>query len=142
LLVLTTLLMPAIHLVAASRPTHVGAIKAMLLTVSSSVRVAPRHILVKPGPAANIPAFLSHARKYGLRKHGRVYGSSWYTIAVGSSSWLHQRSTFSSYAPAGEVPDNGLDDDGDGRIDEVVDDAFTVADLLLITGKATGSINF
>ena len=43
------------------------------------------------------------------------------TIAVGSSSWLDQRSGFSSYAPAGEIPDNGLDDDGNGRIDDVVD---------------------
>jgi len=43
------------------------------------------------------------------------------TIAVGSSNWLDQRSAFSSYAPVGEVPDNGVDDDGNGRIDDVVD---------------------
>ncbi|HDN68949.1 MAG TPA: hypothetical protein ENG26_00035 [Gammaproteobacteria bacterium] len=42
-------------------------------------------------------------------------------LAVGSSNWLDQRSAFSSYAPAGEIPDNGLDDDGNGRIDDVVD---------------------
>jgi hypothetical protein len=42
-------------------------------------------------------------------------------LAVGSSSWLDQRSAFSSYAPAAEIPDNGLDDDGNGRIDDVVD---------------------
>ena len=43
------------------------------------------------------------------------------TLAVGASNWLDQRSAFSSYAPLGEVPDNGLDDDSNGRIDDVVD---------------------
>jgi len=43
------------------------------------------------------------------------------TLAVGSSSWLDQRSAFSSYAPVGEIPDNGIDDDGNGRIDDVLD---------------------
>lgn len=43
------------------------------------------------------------------------------TIAVGSSDWLDQRSSFSSYAPAAELPSNGIDDDGNGRIDDVVD---------------------
>jgi subtilisin family serine protease len=43
------------------------------------------------------------------------------TIAVGSSDWLDQRSAFSSYAPAAELPSNGIDDDGNGRIDDVVD---------------------
>ncbi|MCK4674878.1 MAG: S8 family serine peptidase, partial [Gammaproteobacteria bacterium] len=43
------------------------------------------------------------------------------TLAVGSCNWLDQRSFFSSYAPAGEIPDNGLDDDANGRIDDVVD---------------------
>jgi len=43
------------------------------------------------------------------------------TLAVGSSNWLDQRSAFSSYAPVSEIPDNGLDDDGNGRIDDVVD---------------------
>jgi hypothetical protein len=43
------------------------------------------------------------------------------TLAVGSSNWLDQRSVFSSHAPAGEIADNGLDDDGNGRIDDVVD---------------------
>jgi subtilisin family serine protease len=43
------------------------------------------------------------------------------TLAVGASNWLDRRSAFSSYAPAGEIPDNGLDDDGNGRIDDVVD---------------------
>ena len=43
------------------------------------------------------------------------------TLTVGASNWLDQRSPFSSYAPAAEIPDNGLDDDGNGRIDDVVD---------------------
>ncbi len=43
------------------------------------------------------------------------------TLAIGASNWLDQRSAFSSYAPVGEVPDNGLDDDSNGRIDDVVD---------------------
>jgi subtilisin family serine protease len=43
------------------------------------------------------------------------------TLAVGASNWLDQRSVFSSYAPAGEIPDNGLDDDSNGRIDDIVD---------------------
>ena len=43
------------------------------------------------------------------------------TLAVGASNWLDQRSAFSSYAPAGEIPDNGVDDDSNGRIDDVVD---------------------
>jgi subtilisin family serine protease len=43
------------------------------------------------------------------------------TIAVGSSDWLDRRSVFSSYAAQAEIPDNGLDDDGNGWIDDVVD---------------------
>jgi serine protease len=43
------------------------------------------------------------------------------TIAVGSSDWLDRRSSFSSYAAAGEIPDNGLDDDGNGWVDDVLD---------------------
>jgi subtilisin family serine protease len=43
------------------------------------------------------------------------------TIAVGSSDWLDRRSVFSSYAAPAEIPDNGLDDDGNGWVDDVLD---------------------
>lgn len=43
------------------------------------------------------------------------------TIAVGSSNWLDRRSGFSTIAAAGELPDNGIDDDGNGRIDDALD---------------------
>ena len=43
------------------------------------------------------------------------------TIAVGSSDWLDRRSEFSSYAVAAEIPDNGIDDDGNGFVDDVLD---------------------
>lgn len=43
------------------------------------------------------------------------------TIAVGSSNWLDQRSEFSSFAAPGEIPDNGIDDDGNGRVDDTLD---------------------
>jgi subtilisin family serine protease len=43
------------------------------------------------------------------------------TLGVGASNWLDRRSAFSSYAPAAEIPGNGLDDDGNGRVDDVVD---------------------
>ena len=43
------------------------------------------------------------------------------TIAVGSSNWLDRRSEFSSHAVPGEVPDNGVDDDGNGWVDDVLD---------------------
>ena len=43
------------------------------------------------------------------------------TIAVGSSNWLDHRSEFSTIANPGELPDNGTDDDGNGRIDDVLD---------------------
>ena len=43
------------------------------------------------------------------------------TIAVGSSNWLDHRSEFSTIANPGEIPDNGIDDDGNGRIDDVLD---------------------
>jgi subtilisin family serine protease len=42
-------------------------------------------------------------------------------IAVGSSGPTRQVSSFSSTAFAGEVPDNGLDDDGNGWVDDVID---------------------
>jgi subtilisin family serine protease len=43
------------------------------------------------------------------------------TIAVGSSDWLDRRSSFSSFAVPAEIPDNGLDDDGNGWVDDVLD---------------------
>ena len=43
------------------------------------------------------------------------------TIAVGSSNWLDRRSDFSSFAAPGEIPDNGIDDDGNGWVDDVLD---------------------
>jgi subtilisin family serine protease len=43
------------------------------------------------------------------------------TIAVGSSDWLDRRSVFSSYAAPAEIPDNGLDDDGNGWVDDVLE---------------------
>lgn len=42
-------------------------------------------------------------------------------IAVGSSSQTDVRSSFSSYGFVNEVPGNGLDDDGNGWIDDTVD---------------------
>ena len=43
------------------------------------------------------------------------------TIAVGSSNWLDRRSDFSSFAALGEIPDNGIDDDGNGWVDDTLD---------------------
>jgi subtilisin family serine protease len=43
------------------------------------------------------------------------------TIAVGASNWLDRRSDFSSFAAPGEIPDNGIDDDGNGWVDDVLD---------------------
>jgi subtilisin family serine protease len=43
------------------------------------------------------------------------------TIAVGSSNWLDRRSEFSSHAVSTEVPANGIDDDGNGWVDDVLD---------------------
>jgi subtilisin family serine protease len=43
------------------------------------------------------------------------------TIAVGSADWLDRRSWFSSHAVPAEIPDNGLDDDGNGWVDDVLD---------------------
>jgi subtilisin family serine protease len=42
-------------------------------------------------------------------------------IAVGSSNWLDRRSAFSNFAVPTEMPDNGLDDDGNGWADDVLD---------------------
>ncbi len=43
------------------------------------------------------------------------------TISVGASNWLDQRSEFSSTALSSEIPDNGVDDDGNGWVDDVLD---------------------
>ena len=43
------------------------------------------------------------------------------TIAVGASNWLDLRSEFSNFAVPGEIPDNGIDDDGNGWVDDVLD---------------------
>ena len=43
------------------------------------------------------------------------------TISVGSSDWRDRRSAFSSHAVPAEIPDNGLDDDGNGWVDDVLD---------------------
>jgi subtilisin family serine protease len=42
-------------------------------------------------------------------------------ISVGSSNWLDRRSDFSSYAIPTEIPDNGIDDDGNGWVDDALD---------------------
>ena len=42
-------------------------------------------------------------------------------IAVGSSAPTRQVSSFSSTGFAAELPDNGLDDDNNGWVDDVVD---------------------
>lgn len=43
------------------------------------------------------------------------------TVAVGSSNWLDRRSDFSNFSSAGEVPDDGIDNDNNGWIDDVLD---------------------
>ena len=43
------------------------------------------------------------------------------TIAVGASNWLDLPSDFSNFAAPGEIPDNGIDDDGNGWVDDVLD---------------------
>ena len=82
LLVFTVLALPLPHLFAASRSAHVGPATAPSSTPAPSVRIAPRHILVKLDATADVPAFLSHAKKHGLHKLGRVYGSNWYTLSI------------------------------------------------------------
>ena len=81
LLVFTALLVPATQSVAA-RPAHAGPAKTIKPGSSASARFAPRHILVKLDAATDVPAFLRHAKKQGLHRHGRVYGSNWYTLSI------------------------------------------------------------
>ena len=80
-LLFITLVLPASHFSAASRPAHVNLARAPASSQAPSVRVAPQHILVKLDATADVPAFLSHAKKQGLHKQGRVYGSNWYTFS-------------------------------------------------------------
>ncbi len=79
--VITALLVPATQSMAA-RPAHAGPAKTTSPGSGASARIAPRHILVKLDAATDVPAFLRHAKKQGLRKHGRVYGSNWYTLSI------------------------------------------------------------
>ncbi|MCK5383045.1 MAG: S8 family serine peptidase [Gammaproteobacteria bacterium] len=81
LLVFTALLVPATQSMAA-RPAHAGQARTAPSGSAAAVRIAPRHILVKLDAAADVPAFMSHAKKHGLHKHGRVYGSNWYTLSI------------------------------------------------------------
>jgi subtilisin family serine protease len=81
LLVSMVLVLPATHLLAVPRPAQIPA-KGLASNPAPPVRIAPRHILVKLDAAADIPAFLSHAKKQGLHKQGRVYGSNWYTLSL------------------------------------------------------------
>ena len=82
LLFFTALVLAVTHPLAASKSVPPGHAKAPLSTPASSARIAPRHILVKLDAAADVPAFMSHAKKHGLHKHGRVYGSHWYTLSI------------------------------------------------------------
>jgi subtilisin family serine protease len=67
---------------AASSPVHAGPAKNIPSTRGAAMRIAPRHILVKLNVATDVPAFLQHAKKQGLYKKGRVYGSDWYTLSM------------------------------------------------------------
>ncbi|MDH3972227.1 MAG: hypothetical protein OEU63_08640, partial [Gammaproteobacteria bacterium] len=80
-LLLATLVIPASQSVA-SRPAHAGPLKTTPPGHKSTARIAPRHILVKLDAATDVPAFMQHAKKQGLQKQGRVYGSNWYTLSM------------------------------------------------------------
>lgn len=67
---------------AASRPAHAGQPQTTPPGHSVRARIAPRHILVKLEAATDVPAFMRHAKKQGLHKQGRVYGSYWYTLSL------------------------------------------------------------
>jgi len=82
LLVVVALLLPATHVFTASRHAYVSSAKIPSPNLAASARIAPRHILVKLDVTADIPAFLSHAKRQGLHKQGRVYGSNWYTFSI------------------------------------------------------------
>ena len=82
LLLLTALILPASHFSAASRTSHVNHTRAVASSQAPSIRIASQHILVKLAATADMPAFLLHAKKQGLHKQGRVYGSNWYTFSI------------------------------------------------------------
>ena len=81
-LIFFALILPATHAFAASRHAHLGPANKPSVNPAASIRIAPGHILVKLDAAADVPAFLSHAKKQGLQKHGRLYGSNWYTLSL------------------------------------------------------------
>ena len=81
-LLLTTLVLPASHFSAASRPAHVHPVRAHAPPQAPPARIAPQHILVKLDATADLPAFLLHAKKQGLHQQGRIYGSNWYTFSI------------------------------------------------------------
>jgi subtilisin family serine protease len=80
--VFTVLVLSSSQVCAASMPAHTIPAKTQQLTSSPSVRIAPRHILVKLAASTDAPAFMLHAKKHGLHKKGRVYGSNWYTFTI------------------------------------------------------------
>ena len=80
-LLLATLVIPTSQS-AASRPAHAGQPQTTPPGHSVRARIAPRHILVKLEAATDVPAFMRHAKKQGLHKQGRVYGSNWYTLSI------------------------------------------------------------
>ena len=80
-LLLATLVIPTSQS-AASRPAHAGQPQTTPPGHSVRARIAPRHILVKLEAATDVPAFMRHAKKQGLHKQGRVYGSYWYTLSL------------------------------------------------------------
>ena len=81
LLVFAMLVAPATQSIAA-QPAHSVPPKVSPPGLNNPARIAPRHILVKLDKAADLPAFLLHAKKHGLHKHGRIYGSNWYTLSI------------------------------------------------------------
>lgn len=81
MLVFTALLFPVTQSMAA-RSAHAGLPKNIKPGSTTPARIAPRHILVKLDAAANVPAFFQHAKKQGLYRQGRIYGSNWYTLAI------------------------------------------------------------
>ncbi|MHC4638198.1 MAG: S8 family serine peptidase [Planctomycetota bacterium] len=59
------------------------------------------------------------------------------TIAVGASNWIDERSDFSNFAALGEIPDNGIDDDGNGWVDDVID-VLAPGELIWSTAVLSG----
>ena len=82
LLVFVVLVLNTAYSFAAPKPAQGHPAKALPARQAPPVRMAPRHILVKLEANAELPAFMSHAKKLGMHKHGRVYGSNWYTLSI------------------------------------------------------------